>query len=63
MASGTVIGHYVYKSVWSSLIYEMLQMHNVLDHVERIEDTNENDEYAVDTHRARVISQASHANV
>ena len=38
-------------------------IYNVLDHVGRIEDTNEHNEYAVDTHRARVISQASHANV
>ena len=63
MASCRVIDHYVYKSVWSPLIYEMLQVHNVLNHVGRIEDTNEHDEYAVDTHRARAIGQASHANV
>ena len=54
-----IIGHYIYKSVWSPLIYEILQVHNVLDHVGRIEDTNEHNEYAVDTHRARAISQAN----
>ena len=40
----------------------MLQVHNVLDHVGRIEDTNEHNECAMDTHTARVIGQASHAN-
>ena len=40
----------------------MLQVYNVLDRVGRKEDTNEHDEYAVDTHRAGAIGQASHAN-
>ena len=62
MAGGTVIGLYVYKSIWSPLIYEMLQVHNVLDHVGRIEHTNEHNEYAVNNCWAGAICQASQAN-
>ena len=56
-ANRVVIGHYVYKSVWSPLIYEMLQVCNVFNHIHvgRMKDTNEHDKYAVDTHKAGAI--------